>query len=556
MGDLFLEIGSLVILVAVISFVVQWFRQPLILAYIIAGIVAGPSLLHLVRSPEAFDTFANMGVVFLLFTVGLGLNWRKVKEVGGPSTLMGVGQVVFTSLVGFCLGSALGFDWLTSVYLAVAFSFSSTIIIIKHLSDKNELDSLYGRISVGFLLVQDFIAVILLLLLRTVEKGATVAHILSSTGEKLLLFLVGGALALLIAPRIVARAARSQELLFVFALAWCFFFVAMGARAGFGMEIGALVAGVSLSGTVYATEIAARLRPIRDFFLLLFFVILGTHLQWQALPGNWVSTLVFSVFVLVGNPLLALLVMRLLGYHSKTGWRAGTTVAQISEFSFLLLAVGVSLGHIDATSVGVATGVALLTIGFGSYLIKYNEQMYRWFRPLFHRILPWPASRWHGRAGKTPEIFLLGFHGVGQVLLQGLHDLRRSYVIVDFDPHVVRRLMEQGEPVMYGDAGDEEFLRDQQIKKAKFVLSTIPEKQMSIDLLSSLKDIGFSGGVVVSVPEPKDAADCYAAGADFVIIPKQLGGEKVKEILEHSKITARSWRSLGKAAQACGALDA
>ncbi|NBT37534.1 MAG: cation:proton antiporter, partial [Actinobacteria bacterium] len=221
--ELFFEIGAIIVVAAFLAMAISRLRLPLVIAYIVTGILVGPSVFALASRPEIFDAFSKIGVAFLLFTVGLGLNWRNVRDVGGIALATGFGQVVATSLVGFAIGRAIGFDPVTSLYVAVAFSFSSTIIIVKLLSDKDELDTLYGRISVGFLLVQDFIAMFILLGLGTFGSGASVTDIVTQTLLKIgLLVPLLWAVSKFLVPRLVAFAAKSQELLFVFSIAWCF----------------------------------------------------------------------------------------------------------------------------------------------------------------------------------------------------------------------------------------------------------------------------------------------------------------------------------------------
>ena len=251
--------------------VVYRLRQPLIIAYILTGIIAGPGLLALTSSRDVFDVMSQIGVAFLLFTVGLGLNWKSVKDVSGIALATGVGQVLFTSVSVFLIGFFLGFDPLTSAYLGIAFSFSSTIIIVKLLMDKEDLDTLYGRISVGFLLVQDFIAMLVLLGLSAVGTGASLQNILASTLVKAVLLVpIFWLISAKLLPRILKYVAKSQELLFIFAVAWCFLIAGILVYFGFGVEIGALIAGITLSSSVYYREINARVRPLRDFFLVIF----------------------------------------------------------------------------------------------------------------------------------------------------------------------------------------------------------------------------------------------------------------------------------------------
>ncbi|MBI4592513.1 cation:proton antiporter [Candidatus Uhrbacteria bacterium] len=544
--ELFFEIGIVLVIAAVLSMVVYRLRQPLIIAYILTGIIAGPSLLALTNSHEVFEAMSQIGVAFLLFTVGLGLNWKNVKDVGGIALATGVGQVLFTSVCGFLIGLLLGFDVLTSGYVGVAFSFSSTIIIVKLLMDKEDLDTLYGRISVGFLLVQDFIAMLILLGLSSVGTGASLQTMLVMTILKAVILVpVFWFISTRLLPPTLKYVAKSQELLFLFAIAWCFFVAGVLVFFGFGIEIGALIAGITLSSSVYYREINARVRPLRDFFLVIFFIVLGTRLGIDTLSITVVPAIVFSFFILLGNPLIALCIMRLLGYHPRTGFLCGTTVAQISEFSFIVLLVGTNLGHLDQSILGLATTVGMITIAASSYLIEHNERIYQSIQGWFHWLEPHTALPSEVRRDRSVvKILLCGFHRTGAELLPTLKKLRQSYVVVDFDPVAVRELAELGEPTLYGDVGDENFLEEIKADKSRLIISTIPDFAISTSLLTFLRSRKFAGVIVVSVHTDQEATRCYELGATYVIIPPVLSGKKFSEMLQKNKTAKRGWERL------------
>lgn len=545
---LFFEIGFIVIVAALVSMIVYRLNQPLIIAYIIAGIIVGPSILAVTHSSEIFDVMSELGVAFLLFMVGLGLNWRSAKDVGGIALATGIGQVLFTSIVGFAVGQLVGLDTITSVYLAVTFTFSSTIIVVKLLGDKEDLSSLYGRVSVGFLLVQDFIAMILLLGLGSFTTGASLNEVfLMALLKGIFIVPVLWFVSVKIVPHVLSYVARSQEMLVVFALAWCFLIAGLLTWFGFGVEIGALIAGVTLSGSLYQKEIESRVRPLRDFFLIMFFVILGTHLNLQDLHTTLIPTVAFALFVLISNPVVVLLIMRSLGYHPRTGFLTGTAIAQISEFSFIVIAMGITVGHIGNDALAIATSVALLTIAGSSYLIKHNEQIYGWLHPVLRFLEPKHVlDQEKLKEHKPSKVLLFGFHRMGTVLLPSIKKLRQSYTIVDFDPNVIRELSEVGEPIIYGDAGDQGFLSELSAEKSRLIISTIPDVSISLEILAYLRRKKYTGTIIVSAHRNSEADRCYKAGATFVIVPSVLGGEKFTEMLASQKTSRRTWESWKK----------
>lgn len=546
---LFFEVGIVLVIAAALAMLVYRLKQPLIIAYILTGIIAGPGILALTKSPEIFEVMSQIGVAFLLFSVGLGLNWRNIKDVGGIAFATGVGQVVFTTVFGFGIGLVLGFSAVTSLFLAVAFAFSSTIIVIKLLMDKEELDSLYGRISVGFLLVQDFIAMFILLWLGAVGADASLADVfVSALLKSIVVIPVLWIVSAKLVPRLVAYAARSQELLFIFAIAWCFLIAGSLVFFGFGVELGALIAGVTLSGTIYQREINTRIRPLRDFFLVIFFIVLGTHLTITSFTALVLPTLVFSLFILIGNPSIVLFVMRSLGYHPRTGFLAGTTVAQISEFSFIVIAAGIATGQIESEVLVLTTTVGLVTIAASSYLIEHNDYIYNKLSPWMAWLVPAhiSGSKKGLRREATPKIVLFGFHQMGPVVLDAIRKLGKPYLIIDFDPHVIGQLSASGEPNMYGDAGDENFLSEVKLQKADLIISTIPDVSISLSMLSYLKERRYKGSIVVAAQSEQEARSCYENGATYVILHSVLSGERFKDLLVKKRTTKTSWKELAK----------
>ena len=546
---LFIQIGLVIVTAAVLSFLINRLRQPLIIAYILTGVLLGPSLLHLSTQTDFFRTLSDVGVAFLLFTVGLNLDWKHIKEVGWIALAVGIGQVVFTSAVGYFIARALHFDLTSAHYIAVAFTFSSTIIIVKLLSDKDDLDRLYGRISVGFLIVQDLIAMFILLFLSSLGQGTSLTLIagtalLKGFGAIVAIWI----LATWILPKITAYAARSQELLFLFGLAWCFGVASVLSLLGFGIEIGALLAGISLAGTGWSKELTARMRPLRDFFLIIFFVLLGTQLPLPAVSHLGLHVLIFSAFVLIGNPLIVMLILRTLGYHPRVGFMAGTTVAQVSEFSFILLAAGIKMGHVAPSVLTLATLVGLVTITVSSYLITFNERLYDFLAPLFRFLEPHGKGSLSRRRKMTaPEVVLFGFHRMGEVVLPNIKAMSRPFVVVDFDPTAIVELEARHLPFVYGDAGDNDFLAELKLEKAKLVVSTIPDEDVSMHLVHYLRHKKFKGLIIVTAKTPEHAAQFYRDGAHFVIVPSVLGGQRFAELLKKGKFDRARWGTLSRA---------
>jgi len=365
-SSLFNEIAALLVLAAVVGFVGVLLRQPLIVSFIAVGILAGPSVLGVAQSSAPIDLLAELGIAVLLFLVGIKLDLKLVRTLGPVALATGLGQVLFTSGFGFLICLALGLDTITSIYVAIALTFSSTIIVVKLLSDKREIDSLHGRIALGFLIVQDLVVVFAMISLSAIGIGtagdSTTADVLIVLGASIGMLGLVLLFIRFLADPLTERLAKSPELLLMFAIALAAALAALGQTLGFGKELGGLLAGVALASTPYRDAIGARLAPLRDFLLLFFFIALGSQLDIGNLGESWVAAAVLSIFVLVGNPLIVLLIMVFMGYRKRTGFLAGLTVAQISEFSLIFMGVGVGLGHVTEDALGLVTLVGLITI--------------------------------------------------------------------------------------------------------------------------------------------------------------------------------------------------
>ena len=545
LNELFLEFAAVIVTAGIVSIAAYKLRQPLIIAYILTGVLAGPSVLGFARSMELFQALSSVGIAFLLFIVGLNLNWRNVKDVGPVAFIGGLAQVALATTIGYFVSQALGFDEITSLFLAVAFSFSSTIIIVKLLTDKEDIERLHGRIAVGILLVQDLIAMLILLLLAAYADGGSIANVLTISLVKGIVVIV--ALLLLaryLVPHLFRYAAKSPELLFLVALSWCFAIASTLQLLGFSLEIGALLAGISLAGTGFQHEIEAKIRSLRDFFIVLFFIVLGTHLAGGDVAHLGAPIVIYSALILIANPIIILVIMRAMGYHPRTGFLTGTTLAQVSEFAFILLAAGIGLGLLDEEVLSLATMVALITIAVSSYLIAYNERMYE-FASRFIPALRQKAEHDHGEEA-APVVVMLGYDRMGQKILPMVQELTDNFTIVDVNPAVIEELQHVGIHAVYGDAGNEDLLRLVQADKAKMVISAIPDMAVNEDILDFLRHHHAKGTAILTVKNSEDAARCYELGATYVIVPTVLGGEHFAQLLKKKKTAKLQWGNLGK----------
>jgi Kef-type K+ transport system membrane component KefB len=525
--DGFVLIAAVLLVAAVIGALASALRQPLIVAFIAVGVLVGPLGLGWVQSDSEMVLLAHLGISMLLFLVGLKLDLHLIRATGQVALVTGLGQVVFTSVLGFGLARLLGLDALPALYVAVALTFSSTIIIVKLLSDKRELDEPHGRIAVGFLIVQDIVVVLVMIGLSAFvgQEGGLGAALLEVL-VKGIAFLGGiAAVTRLLLPRLLPRLARSSELLVLSAVAWAVLLAAVGDSLGFSREVGAFLAGVSLASTPYREAIGARLVSLRDFLLLFFFIDLGATIQISQASSQLLAAAVLSAFVLIGNPLIVMAIMGVMGYRRRVGFLAGLTVAQISEFSLILAALGLSLGHIDEATVSLITAVGLITIGLSTYMILYSY-------PLFERIGP-HLGRFE-RAHLKPErlqpaseidVIVLGAGRYGSRLAGELHDSGLEVLSVDHDPRALLKVSALGVQTLYGDVEEPNLAGSLPLGSAHVAVSTIPLREVNLAIVEALRSAGFTGTVAATAHHADDVPALRAAGIDLVLQPFAAAAE-------------------------------
>lgn len=534
----FYELTALLALAAAVGFIGLLLHQPMIVSFIAVGVLASPSALGIVQSHENIETLAELGIAVLLFLVGLKLDLNLIRTLGPVSLATGLGQVFFTALFGFSIGLWLGLDIVTALYVAVALTFSSTIIIVKLLSDKKEVDSLHGRIAIGFLIVQDLFVVFAMMVLSAfgveMQGGEEVNALVQIAIVVIYALIMLGFVMVFIrylATPLVSKIAHSSELLIVFAIGWAALLAAIGDYFGLSKELGGLLAGISLASTPFREAIIARLSSLRDFLLLFFFIALGAQLDLSLLGDQVYPALIFSLFVLIGNPMIVLAIMAYMGYRKRTGFLAGLTVAQISEFSLIFMAMGVAIGHIDSEGLGLVTLVGLITIALSVYMITYSHTLYRWLEPvlgIFERKVPLreEAEASQNIEKKQYDVILFGLGRYGSAIATRLQADKVKLLVVDFNPVEVRNWKAMGYDAVYGDACDHEFIGTLPLNNIKWVVSTMPQHDSGVThhdprlmLIDGLKREKFQGRIAVSSQRAGEKEALENVGASLVFLP-------------------------------------
>lgn len=541
-ADPFSEIAAVLAVAAAIGALAFWLRQPLIVGFIVVGIVLGPAGLNWVHAHDQVDLFAKLGIGLLLFVVGLKLDPHLIRSVGPVATVAGLGQMIMTAAVGYAAALALGMTSMHAFYVAAALMFSSTVIIVKLLSDKREIDALHGRISLGILIMQDIVVIMLMIGLTAYGLETQNSHL----GKQALEVIAKGIgfLALVavvtryILPSLLRSLARWPELLTLFAIAWAIGLASLGTSLGFSKEVGAFVAGVALAATPYRAILAARLVSLRDFLLLFFFIDLGVQIDVGQLGAAIGPAILLSVIVLIGKPIMVIALVGAMGHAKRTAVTAGLAMGQISEFSLILAAIGLSLGHIDKPTMGLITLVGLITIGLSTYMIIYSHWFFERLMPVLGHIKFWTSNadaikNDSGGAINPPvDTIVFGLGRYGRNLVQELQRRGHSVLGVDFDPERVRFWRHSGLATLYGDLEDAELFHALPLHEAKWVVSTIPERDKSLVLLHALEHSGFTGHKALSSETMQQREFLTAAGADVVLLPFRDAAAKAADVVD------------------------
>lgn len=533
-NNIFTEISLVIGFATIVAMLMRKLKQPLIIGHILTGILLGPAVFAVIKSGETIELMGSFGIALLLFLVGLGLNPRIIKEVGKVSLLTGLGQVIFTTIAGLIVSTLFGYSLVTSLYIAVALTFSSTIIILKLLTDKREHNKLYGKISIGFLLVQDIIATIALVVASASGGDSiTPGSLLLLLGKGLGLVLLTVAIAQYIIKPMGNFLSKSQELLFLFAIAWGFGIATLFYEAGFSLEVGALVAGVSLATMTYAQEIASRLRPLRDFFIVVFFIALGSQLNFSGIGNILFQTIGFSALVLIGNPLIVMAIMGVLGYTKKTGFKSGLAVAQISEFSLIFILLGFNNGQVSEEVVSLVTIVGIITIAASSYMITYSDGLYRYFEKYLF-IFERKKVKAEREVRSGYEAILIGYRRGGSEFVKVLEKISKRYLIIDYDPEAIEELERKQLPYVYGDATDAELLDEIDVTRTKLVISHMSDHESNRLIVEFITQSNEKTVVICHAETARQAAELYGLGASYVMLPHYLGSEKISSFIKRN----------------------
>jgi len=533
-ANIFIQIGYIIIIATMGGYIAKLLKQPLIPAYIFVGLIIGP-IFGIITNSSIINSLSEIGIAFLLFIVGLEINLDRLKHVAGVATIGGVIQVAIMFTVGYIAATLLGYLSIESAYIGLILAFSSTMVVVKILSDKKQIDTLHGRIVIGILLMQDILAIFALLILTTLNQFSYTVLIIAII-KGILLLIIAFASSKILFPTFFKYAARSQELLFLLAITVMFIFSILFSSFGFSIAIGAFVGGLTIGSLPYNIEIIGKVKSLRDFFATIFFVSLGLGLSVVHLNGILVPLIIFTFIVILLKPFITMLIANFFGYKKHPAFLTGLYLGQVSEFSLIVVYAGITLNHISKEIYTLIILLAIITIASTTYFMGYENKIYSLFSKhlkFFENITGAQKTTECCKNSKPKEVILVGYNRTGYSILNTLKKMKKSFLVVDYNPEVTKELIEKRIPCIYGDIGDIEIIECMNLKKAKLVISTIDNLQDNKLLIKHIKIQNKNVMVFVVASHIEDALDLYRFGADYVVLPNLLGGEKVSFMIEH-----------------------
>lgn len=538
---LFLQLAVILGLSAILGFIIKSLRLPLLVAYLVAGLLLSVFQIFDVSTAQALSFLPEIGIAFVLFFVGMELDIKEIKNLGKPILVGGLGQIIISTTAGFLLASVLGFGVTESFYLGAGLAFSSTIVVVKLLLEKKDLGSLYGKLSLGILLLEDLVAVLLLMIMTVSSSYLNLGlqnnlPLITLIIKGIFLIILAFVLARYVLEKVFSAVAKSAELLFLSAVAWCFIFVAVSLLLGFSVVIGAFLAGVALANSPFHYEIQGKVKPLRDFFVTLFFVYLGSQVVFQQLATVLPLILIFTLYAIIIKPIIFLLILGIFGFRKHTIFQTALNLSQISEFSLVVLMVGLQLGVVSEAALTAIALTGVVSIIISSTMITYSRQIY-------HKLLPFIGFFEHGdfihqserkkrEAELEEHVILVGAHRIGGEIIKFLKRERVPFLVLDFNPAIVQKLAEERVHALYGDVGDPEILEFLNLEKCKLIISTADNIEDNLILLAEVKRRKARAVLLLRATSVTEAQELYKAGADYVMLPEIVTGEFIAQILK------------------------
>ena len=542
------DIGLCIVAATGLALIARLLRQPLLLAYIAAGIVIGPIGLKLINDRESIQVLAELGLAFLMFIVGLEIDVKKLLTAGRAAAATTTVQVIGCAGVGWLAAIGLGYAGMDAMYLGAAIMFSSTMIVVKLLADRGELNTLPGRITLAILLFQDVFAIIALAIQPSLGQAAPLGAIAFAIVKGLGLVAVALTVSRFVLPLLFGWVARVPEIVLLSAMSWCFLVCYGAIKLEFSIAMGALIAGVSISALPYSLDVVAKIRSLRDFFVTLFFVSLGMLLAMPTMGLIW-HALALSLIVIISRFAFIWPMLRFVGYGNRVGVLSSMHLAQTSEFSLLIVLLGASkFDHVDDQLLSLVVIMMILTSTASTYLIQYSH-------PVARRMVRWlDGKSWREPIEREPAadrddshdaskpahdhsatIMLVGCFRVGETLVDGLMKSNADFMVIDFNPVLHDKLAARGVKCLYGDISHADVLEHAGVDKAKVLVCSISDDFLrginNRGLLEMLRRMNPSAAIIVTADSTAHALQLYGLGADYVVLPRVLAADDFMKVI-------------------------
>lgn len=555
MENIFVQLAIILGISSGLGFLAFKLKLPLLIAYLVGGLLIASTAIFDPRASGALNFLPEIGIAFVLFLVGMELDLREIKSLGKPILLAGILQIFITTIIGSSIAKLLGFSPIESWYLGIGLSFSSTILVIKLLIDKRDVSSLYGKLAVGILLLEDLLAVLLLVVLTVGNSvlglGLQQAFpILTLIAKAILLFGLALILSRYILLAVFKAVSGQSELLFITALAWCFIYISFAISLGFSVVIGAFLAGVALAQSPFHYQIQGKVKPLREFFVALFFVYLGTQVDFTEIGRIYPLVLVFTIYTLIAKPTIFLLILGIFGFRKHTLFQTALSLTHISEFSLILLLVGFQLGVVSQSALTTIALSGVLSMIFASLMITNSRMLYKKLSSVIsffekknykHFLEEGVIENLDG------HVIVIGGHRMGGAIVKFLKDEKIPFLVLDFNPKQVENLAGIGVSAIYGDMGDPEVLDSLNLNGARMVISTAQDIEDNLLLLEEVKSKKITGlPLIVRAESVFEAEILYKRGADYVIIPEIVAGDLLTDKLKGHIREKDYWKTRAK----------
>ncbi|MFT4893132.1 MAG: Kef-type K+ transport system membrane component KefB [Candidatus Nanohaloarchaea archaeon] len=523
---------ALVILTAtILGFLARKTNQPTIIAYIATGLVLGPVMFNVIGESELVSLMSELGLALLLFLLGIEMKIDDIREILRPVINIAVLQTVLQTALAFVIPLMLGFSMQETIIIALCTVFGATPVIVKLLTDKDEASTLPGKIDIGVLILQDIYLVVILALFSSGTLGNP-AQIGFTLGKILVLMSAVGALSLVssryILPVLFSRVANNKHAFFIHGLAWAFLFISLTAELNLSIEVGAFLAGLGLGQIPYREELKERIRPITDFFMVIFFSSIGLSLTASNLLTYWLEAVIASVLLMIGNFLIMFYLIDRENFTPETSFLGSLNMTQVSEFSLVVGAIAVTQGYIQGDILGYLSMMALITMTASSYLINYNQEIYNRVKHLLERFESEEKKDVEMRIYQDHAV-IVGYNAVVERILPVIKQSYGDVIVVDRDPRNTGKLGQANFEYIYGDFNHGEIRKATGIKDAGFVLSVARDMKVNQHIL---RDTDRDTPVFLEAESFEEAAELYDRGAEYVMIENIVTADKISDYLE------------------------